>query len=89
MGSQRISMCHKDGERDAVTVRWSLVKEAWRAQQGMGYSRSDKDVAEVCEGWWLRERGEAGDSEIVKIPEYLSLELTPHLEGEGQSWEGV
>lgn len=54
---------------DTIPVRWNRVNEAWRAQQGMGCSGSGKDMAEVCAGWWLRERGEAGDSDIVEIPE--------------------
>lgn len=84
-------MCHKDGETpfSIYLSEMEPCEESMESTTGHGCSGSDKDVAEVCEGWWLRERGEVGDSEIVKIPKYLSLELTPHLEGEGQSQKDV
>lgn len=37
--------------------------------EGQEISGSGRDVAEVCEGWWLREEGKVHDDEIVKILE--------------------
>lgn len=51
-------------------------------------------MAEVCDGWWLRERSKVDDCEVVKILERLPLELIPRTRqvwkdvylGDGQSW---